>query len=383
MQRGCRTASEAILQAKRSCKRSDPAASAVITLAHGSGGRKMHRLIQQTFVRYFGNPALRRLEDAAVLKLGSGRIALTTDSYVVQPLFFPGGDIGKLAVCGTVNDLSVMGAVPRYLSTGFIISAGFPIPELERICRSMAATAKRAGVEIVTGDTKVVENKGSRGRGAQVRMTNDEVRMTNGLDCSSAELFINTSGVGTCTDRCRYGAERIRPGDRVLINGSIGDHEAAIVLARGEFSFRGNLKSDCAPLNGLIRELVETGAGIRMMRDPTRGGVATTLNEIAGASGLGIIIDEAALTVRPEVHGVCELLGFEPLYLANEGKVLVVVEPESETKALSALRRHQLGRKAAIIAEVTDKREGVWLQTRLGSLRPVLMLEGQQLPRIC
>jgi hydrogenase expression/formation protein HypE len=200
---------------------------------------------------------------------------------------------------------------------------------------------------------------------------------------NDAELFINTSGVGTFAGNRRYGAEQIRAGDRILINGSIGDHEAAIVLARGEFSFKGRLASDCAPLNDLIGRLTAGGVAVRMMRDPTRGGVATTLNEIAGAAGLGITIDEAALRVRAEVHGVCELLGLEPLYLANEGKVLIAVSAESEARALSILRRHPLGRAAAAIGEVTAERQGVWLKTRLGSLRPVLMLEGQQLPRIC
>jgi hydrogenase expression/formation protein HypE len=348
----------------------------------------MHRLIQQVFVRHFTNPALRRMEDAAVLSLKSTRIALTTDSYVVQPLFFPGGDIGKLAVCGTVNDLSVMGATPRYLSAGFIISAGFPLAELERICRSMAATAKKAGVEIVTGDTKVVGFSGQVTEWPSGQVKTSDRPITGSLDHwttrpPASELYINTSGVGVYDHNLRFGAEHIRSGDRILINGSIGDHEAAIVLARGEFEFTGTLKSDCAPLNGLIQTLISSGAGIRMMRDPTRGGVATTLNEIAQASGLGIIIDEASLNVRPKVLAVCALLGFEPLYLANEGKVLIVVAPDSEDKAISALRRHPLGSSAAAIAEVTGQREGVWLKTRLGSLRPVLMLEGQQLPRIC
>jgi hydrogenase expression/formation protein HypE len=330
----------------------------MITLADGSGGRRMHRLIRSTFVRYFDNPILRRLEDAAEIRIRKGRLALTTDSFVVQPLFFPGGDIGKLAVCGTVNDLAVKGASPRYLSTGFIISSGFPLGSLERICRSMAVTARNAGAQIVTGDTKVIET-------------------------GQLELFINTSGVGSYEHDHRYEPGRVKAGDRILINGSIGDHEAAVVLARGQFEFKARLKSDCAPLNGLIRRAIASGADIKMMRDPTRGGVATTLNEIADASGLGIIIHESALTVKPEVHGVCELLGLEPLYLANEGKALIVAARRDEDKLLSALRRHPLGREATVIAEVTGRREGVWLETRLGSLRPVLMLEGQQLPRIC
>jgi len=372
-------------------------AGEVITLAHGSGGRKMHRLISQVFVRHFGNPMLRRLEDAAEFEVrgqgvkgsrgqGKGiRLALTTDSYVVQPLFFPGGDIGKLAVCGTVNDLAVKGATPRYLSAGFIVSTGFPIEQLDRICRSMALAARKAGVQIITGDTKVIEAKSSdpvaqwpRG---QVRTLDH--RTTGPLDHSSPELYINTSGVGTFEHDHRYGAEKIQAGDKVFINGTIGDHEAAIVLARGQFDFRAKLASDCAPLNGLIQGLIRSGANIRMMRDPTRGGVATTLNEIADAAELGIIIDEAKLPIRPPVRGICELLGMEPVYLANEGKVLVVAARKDESRLLSSMRRHATGKAGAVIGEVTSERQGVWLQTRFGSLRPLLMLEGQQLPRIC
>jgi hydrogenase expression/formation protein HypE len=369
----------------------------------------MHRLISQVFVRHFGNPMLRRLEDAAEFMIrgrgprkrgqGSGvreqglRLALTTDSYVVQPLFFPGGDIGKLAVCGTVNDLAVKGATPRYLSAGFIVSAGFPIDQLDRICRSMALTARRAGVQIITGDTKVIET-GVRGQGSGVgeRGTGSAHSATGPLDhlttqrfseSSSPELYINTAGVGTFEHNHRYGAEKVKAGDRILINGTIGDHEAAIVLARGQFDFRARLASDCAPLNKMIRGLIRSGADIRMMRDPTRGGVATTLNEIADAAGLGIVIDEAKLPIRPAVRGICELLGLEPVYLANEGKVLCVVARGDEDRILKTMQGHALGRSGAIIGEVTRERKGVWLKTALGSLRPLLMLEGQQLPRIC
>jgi hydrogenase expression/formation protein HypE len=365
----------------------NPSPDDVITLAHGSGGRKMHRLIGEMFLKHFGNPILRRLEDAAEFTIRHSphardlkrsacvRLALTTDSYVVQPLFFPGGDIGKLAICGTVNDLAVKGATPRYLATGFIISTGISYGQLARICRSMAATARRAGVQILTGDTKVIAGTGF---GNQESNTQHPTPNTY-----HPELYINTSGIGVYDHDHHYGAEHIKPGDRILINGSIGDHEAAIVLARGEFDFHADLKSDCAPLNGLIAGLIRTGADIKMMRDPTRGGVATTLNEIAQAAGLGIIIKEENLVVRPAVHGVCELLGFEPLYLANEGKVLVVADRRDEGRLLSAMHRHPLARSGAVIAEVTDERSGVWLRTKLGSLRPMLMLEGQQLPRIC
>jgi len=387
----------------------------------------MHRLISQLFVRHFDNPVLSRLEDAAEIRIPQSairfhrrdaedaektqvlalrsprlcgasspqsaksvgglripRLALTTDSFVVQPLFFPGGDIGKLAVCGTVNDLAVKGATPRYLSAGFIISTGFPLDQLERICRSMAATARKAGVRIVTGDTKVIPAYRRDAESAEESTENSQRALRLGGELvHSPELFINTSGIGFFEHRAHFGAEHIRPGDRILINGSIGDHEAAVVLARGEFEFKGRVKSDCASLNGLIQNLVQARVGIRMMRDPTRGGVATTLNEIAQASELGIVIQESALPVKPAVRGVCELLGFEPLYLANEGKALIVIARQDSARALARLRRHPLGRQSVEIAEVTDQREGVWLQTRLGTLRPVLMLEGQQLPRIC
>lgn len=333
-------------------------AAGMITLAHGAGSRKMHRLIRELFLRHFRNPVLARLEDAAELPLRHQRIALTTDSYVVQPLFFPGGDIGKLAVCGTVNDLAVKGAAPRWLSAGFIIGTGLELNVLEAVCRSMAQTARKAGVAIVTGDTKVIE-------------------------AGSPELYINTAGIGVFRHRHLYGAEQVQPGDTVIISGTLGDHEAAIILARGEFDFRAPLKSDCAPLHRLIEELIQTRAAIKMMRDPTRGGVATTLNEIAGATGLGIVIDEAALPVRPEVQGVSSLLGIDPLYLANEGKVIVVVAARDAERLLAVMRRHPLGRRAALIAQITGERRGVWLKTRLGAFRPILMLEGQQLPRIC
>lgn len=351
----------------------------------------MHRLISRVFVRHFGNPMLRRLEDAAEFVVrgqrpgvrGQGsRLALTTDSYVVQPLFFPGGDIGKLAVCGTVNDLAVKGATPKYLSAGFIIGSGFPIEQLDGICRSMARTARKAGVEIVTGDTKVVQT-GVRGQGSAVSGQDDFASSPRVLESSNPELYINTSGIGVFEHNHEYDAEHVRAGDKVLINGFIGDHEAAIALARGQFDFRAKLASDCAPLNGLIRDLIRTKAHIRMMRDPTRGGVATTLNEIADAAGLGIVIEESKLPVRPEVHGICELLGMEPVYMANEGKVLVIAAAQNETELVRAMRRNELGKSGTAIGEVVAERKGVWLKTRFGSLRPLLMLEGQQLPRIC
>jgi hydrogenase expression/formation protein HypE len=332
-----------------------------IDLAHGSGGRKMHRLINEIFLKYFNNPILARLEDSAevVDSQLKKRFALTTDAYVVQPIFFPGGDIGKLAICGTVNDLAVKGAHPKYLSASFIIREGFPLNDLERICRSMAEAARLAKIKIVTGDTKVIE------RSAQ------------------NEIYITTSGVGIYNNDYQLGAEMITPGDSVLINGGIGEHETAIILARGQFGFKADIKSDCAPLNHLIANLVKTSNKIRMMRDPTRGGLATTLNEIAEKANLGIIVDETKIIVKPIVKGICELLGFDPMYLANEGKVVIIAARSDEKKLLAQLRKNHLGRNANIIGEVMKEPKGVWVKTKLGSTKPLLMLEGQQLPRIC
>jgi hydrogenase expression/formation protein HypE len=283
---------------------------------------------------------------------------MTTDSYVVQPLFFPGGDIGKLAVCGTVNDLAVMGAKPLYISLAFIIREGLEVTKLEAICSSIAAACRKAGVQVVTGDTKVIE----RGE--------------------FEELYVNTTGIGTLLARTQLGPERVKPGDSILINGPIGEHEAAIAVARGAYRFKGKAVSDCAALDGLIRALLAK-PGVRLMRDPTRGGLATTLNEFAEATKLGFIIDEAALPISSHVHGVAELLGLSPFYMANEGKVIVVADCRAEARLLARMRGNRLGRQAARIGEVVKEPKGVWLKTRLGSLRPLIMLEGEQLPRIC
>lgn len=333
----------------------------IISLPHGSGGRKMHRLIKELFLRYFSNPILDRLEDSAELiepRLKK-RFALTTDAYVIKPIFFPGGDIGKLAIAGTVNDLAVKGATPLYLSVSFIIREGFRLSDLARICQSMAKEAKIARIKIVTGDTKVIERQ------------------------AQTEIYLTTSGVGIYSNHHQLGAEFIKPGDLVLINGSIGEHETAVILARGEFTFKAPIKSDCAALNHLIADLLLTSNKIRMMRDPTRGGLATTLNEIAEKAKLGIIIDEAKIKVKPAVKGICDLLGFDPLYLANEGKVVIIAANAEANRLLNRLHRHQLGKDANIIGEVVKKPKGVWVKTKLGSLKPLLMLEGMQLPRIC
>lgn len=328
-----------------------------ILLSHGAGGRKMHRLIREMFLARFGNRLLARLEDGAVFPMPRAQLCLTTDSYVVQPLFFPGGDIGKLAVSGTVNDLAVMGATPKFLSLSLVIREGMERRRLDLLCRSIARTARHAGVTIVTGDTKVIEH---------------------GPD----ELYINTTGLGLVRPGVKLGPELVRPDDVVLINGPIGEHEAAIAVARGQFRFRTRLRSDCTPLNRLIETALKAG-GIRLMRDPTRGGLATTLNEFALATGLGIVIDEERLPISRPVQGVAELLGLDPLYMANEGKVVMIAAPQAEKRLLALLRRNPNGRQARRIGTVVRTPKGVWLRTRLGSLRPLIMLEGEQLPRIC
>lgn len=342
-----------------------------VELTHGSGGRKMHRLIKELFLKYFANPILARLEDSAEItspKL-SPRIAFTTDGYVVKPVFFPGGDIGKLAVCGTINDLAVKGASPKYLAVSFIIQEGFLFDNLEKICQSMAKTAQKAQVKIITGDTKVIEKKEFSALGEK-----------------EAEIYIITTGIGIYPPFMKnysLGVEKIKPNDLVLINGGIGEHETAILLAREEFEFTAPIQSDCAPLNRLIFDLLSISRKIRFMRDPTRGGLATTLNEITETTDLGIIIEEKQIPIKPAVRGICEVLGFDPLYLANEGKVVIITADSEAEKILTHLRRHQLSKEAKIIGEVIKKPKGVWVKTKLGSLKPLLMLEGQQLPRIC
>jgi hydrogenase expression/formation protein HypE len=342
--------------------------SGVILLGHGSGGRLSHDLVEQLFLRHFRSPALRALDDSAVLDLAAAPgsaapgLALTTDSYVVSPLFFPGGDIGRLAVCGTVNDLSMSGAQPRWLSAGFIIEEGLPLAELERVVVSMAATAEEAGVEIVAGDTKVV-NRGSADR-----------------------LFINTAGVGLVPPGIGIGGDRARPGDVVLLSGTIGDHGMTIMTQREGLQFASPLASDCAPLNGMVAALLAAvpPGTVHSLRDPTRGGLATTLNELAGRSAAGIEIEETAVPVQEAVRAACELLGLDPLYVANEGKLVAIVAPEAAAAAVAALRGHPYGCRAATIGRVTETHPGrVVLRTALGARRLLDMLSGEQLPRIC
>jgi len=337
----------------------------MVTLAHGGGGSAMRNLIDDVFVSVFDNPALAPLEDQARFPLAElsrlgDRLAFTTDSYVVDPLFFPGGDIGKLAVCGTINDLAVGGATPLYLTCSAIIEEGLDVDTLRALAKSMATAAADAGVSIVTGDTKVV-HKGT---------------------CD--KLFLNTAGIGMIRDGLNLGAGRCRPGDAILVNGLLGDHGAAILNARGDMAFSTAIESDCAALHELIGELLAAAPASRFIRDATRGGLATVLNEAARASGAGIEISEAAIPMREEVKAFCEILGLDPLYLANEGKIVCVVPEEEEGAALQAMRGHPLGRLSEIIGRVTGESPGrVVMNTAFGGQRIVDMLVGDQLPRIC
>jgi hydrogenase expression/formation protein HypE len=329
-----------------------PETDDVVTLAHGSGGKATRRLVEGLFVEELANPLLSELGDAAV----ADGLAFTTDSFVVKPLFFPGGDIGELAVNGTVNDLAVAGAEPLWLSAGFVIEEGFPLRDLRTIVRSMARAADRAGVPIVAGDTKVVERGSADG------------------------LFVTTAGIG----RSRADFGRPQPRDRVLVSGTLGDHGFAVLVARGELKLESELRSDTAPLHELAYALIELGPALRWMRDPTRGGLATALNELAGSAQLTIRLDEGAIPIRAEVAGAAEILGIDPLYVANEGKLIAIVAPEAADDALSALRSHALGRDAALIGEVDSSAEAlVVLETALGGSRIVDMLVGDPLPRIC
>jgi hydrogenase expression/formation protein HypE len=332
-----------------------------ITMAHGAGGKATHTLIEAIFLDAFRNPLLEPLEDQAVFCVDGVRLAFTTDSYVVSPLFFPGGDIGDLAVNGTVNDLAVSGAKPLHLSAGFIIEEGFEVGSLRRITASMAAAAAAAGVQIVTGDTKVVQ----RGK------------------CDGC--YINTAGVGVLSRPITLAASLARPGDVVMVSGPIGDHGVTIMLARGELDIESDITSDTAPLNGLVDALLDACPdGVRCLRDATRGGVATILNEVATASQAGIVIDERAVPMRPEVRGASEILGIDPLYVASEGRMVAVVSGDSADAALAALRSHPLGAGASVIGSVKADPPGlVLLKTEFGGTRIVDMLIGDPLPRIC
>lgn len=331
-----------------------------ITLSHGAGGKASRDLVEGIFLRELRNPLLEPLGDSALLGAGSEQLAFTTDSFVVRPLFFPGGDIAELAVNGTINDLAMSGARPLALSAGFIIEEGLPVADLERIAASMATASEAAGVPVATGDTKVVERGKADG------------------------LYINTSGVGIVEHGLPLGPAAIEPGDKILVSGPIGDHGIAVMVARGELELEVELESDTAPLHELVATLLDATAGVRCLRDPTRGGLATVLAELALSAEVGITISEAELPIRPEVNGACEILGIDPIYVANEGKLIAVVAPEAADPALAALRSDPLGREAAIVAEVTPSPEGlVVLETTFGGSRVVDMLAGDPLPRIC
>lgn len=331
-----------------------------VTLAHGSGGKFSAELIERFMLPRFANEHLNRLEDQATLALSTNRIAFSTDSYVVSPLFFPGGDIGDLAVNGTVNDVAMAGARPLYLSLALIIEEGLPFSDLERILDSIKRAAEQAGVAIVTGDTKVVE------RG------------------SCDKIFINTSGIGILADNVRLGAERIEAGDKIIISGTLADHGMTILTSRNKLSFENSLTSDTAPLADLVQAMLQAAPNLHALRDPTRGGVAMTMNEFAQKSGLGFALNEEALPINGMVLAACEILGIDPLYVANEGKLIAVVRQDEADELLAAMRSHPQGEKAAIIGEVTNKNPGlVTLTTLLGATRVVDVPVAEQLPRIC
>ena len=329
----------------------------IITLDYGSGGKKTSRLIERMILPALDNPALSELGDGAVLE-GAEKLVFSTDSFVVDPIFFPGGDIGKLSVCGTVNDIAMCGGVPKFLSCSFIIEEGFPVKALEKVVASIGDACKKAGVQVVTGDTKVVE----KGRGDKI--------------------YINTAGIGVL----KYpglSPKAIRAGDKVIVSGTVGDHGSAVMLARNGM-MQGEIRSDCAPLNALAETVLSGSAGVRVLRDPTRGGVATTLNEFVEGSGLGIEIEEDKIPVRPQVQAACELLGLDPLYCANEGKLLCVVAPEDTEKALAAMKSLPEGENAAVIGSVSARYPGkLVMNTAFGGSRILQKLTGAQLPRIC
>ncbi len=345
-----------------SCPLPHPTGDAVL-LGHGSGGRLSEALIRDVFLAELDNPVLAQLDDQAILDLpgaASGRLAFSTDSFVVKPLFFPGGDIGSLAVHGTVNDIAVGGAEPLWLSAGFIVEEGLPLDTLRTIVQSMQRAAREAGVTVVTGDTKVVE----RGSGDGV--------------------FINTSGIGLVRPGVNVSAQSAAPGDAVLVSGTLGDHGIAIMAQREGLEFETTIESDSASLNGLIAALLAAAPGVHCMRDPTRGGLSSALNEIAASSGVGIALDDRSIPIQEQVRGACELLGLDPLYVANEGKLIAIVPGDEADAALAALRAHPLGGDAQRIGTVVDERPGiVTLRTTIGTTRIVDMLSGDQLPRIC
>lgn len=330
-----------------------------VLLAHGDGGELSRQLVDQIFLQHFSNDFLEPLSDAAVLNLSGCKLALTTDSYVVRPIFFPGGDIGKLAVCGTVNDLAVSGARPVYLTASFILEEGLPLEVLEQVAHSMGETCRLAGVQVVTGDTKVVE----KGHGDMV--------------------FINTAGIGTIPGDLDLGQHQIAPGDVVLINGPVGNHGLTVLLERENLGLESGIISDCAPLNGIIQQILTGVSGVKMMRDLTRGGLATAIKEIALGAGVDIVLEETAIPVDADVRAGLNILGLDPLYMANEGKFVIFATREKAPAVLEIMQNHPLGGKAAVIGEVAAGKGNVLLKTGLGGTKVLDMLAGSPLPRIC
>jgi hydrogenase expression/formation protein HypE len=332
-----------------------------VVMAHGSGGRMTHELIKRLFLPPWDNPVLRAGDDAGVVSTGSAaRLAVSTDSHVVWPLFFPGGDIGRLAVCGTVNDVAMMGAVPKYLTAGFILEEGLAFEVLERVVESMRLAAEEAGVQIIAGDTKVVQRGKADG------------------------LYINTAGVGLLADGAAIGGAGARNGDAVILSGPIGDHGIAVLSARGELGFEAEVQSDIAPLNHLVEAMLRASDQVRVLRDPTRGGLATTLNEIAAQSQVGMVLEEDRIPVRPAVAAACEILGFDPLYVANEGKLVAVVGADHAERVLETMRRTRYGEEAVMIGAICQEPKAcVLMKTSIGSHRIVDVLSGEMLPRIC
>ncbi len=331
-----------------------------ILLDHGAGGRASAELVGGLFAKHLGNEVLGQMDDAAVIELPPGRLAVSTDTFTVDPIFFPGGDIGSLAVHGTVNDVTMRGGTPLYLTAGFVLEEGLPLADLERVVASMARAAKEAGVKIIAGDTKVV------GRG------------------QADKLFINTTGIGVIPQGLELGAHRASPGDAVLVSGTVGDHGVTIMAAREGLGLEAPLSSDSAALNRLAGAVIAACPGLKTLRDPTRGGLATALNEIAASSRVDMELDEPAIPIDPAVAGVCELLGLDPLYLANEGKLICIVQQDQAQAALQALQAHPLGAKAAVIGRCgADKPGKVWINTTAGGRRILDMLSGEPLPRIC
>lgn len=331
-----------------------------IVLGHGSGGKLSAELLQKIFLPAFKNEFLSRLDDQAVLPIEGARVAFTTDAFVVTPIFFPGGNIGDLAINGTINDLAMSGAKPLYIAAAFILEEGLAMADLERVVASMSAAARCGGVQLVTGDTKVV----NRGKGDKI--------------------FITTTGIGLVDSKLRISADRARPGDKILLSGTVGDHGIAIMSRRENLEFESAIESDTAPLHTLVAEMIEASEQIHCLRDPTRGGVATTLNELAASSRVGMVIDERQIPVRESVQGACEILGLDPLYVANEGKLLAIVDQADAAAVLQKMRAHPLGKEARVIGEVVaDPPAMVLMKTAIGGTRVVDVLFGEQLPRIC